>query len=113
MDDQSDDFEALIAGMRGQFLDTAADRVAVIAAEASALGISSDPSTSLTRLIREAHTLKGGGATFDCSSLGDAGGRVEQIGKAVLARGLPLSDLEPLYRAVALLKDVLAGLRQA
>jgi HPt (histidine-containing phosphotransfer) domain-containing protein len=113
MDELPDDLDALIAGMRGPFLDTSADRVAVIAIEASRLATSADWSSSLTLLIREAHTLKGGGATFGVPSLGEAAGRVEQIGKALLARGLPISSLVPLHQAVAELQAVLAGLRRA
>lgn len=112
MDEQPDDFEALLAGMREQFLETSADRVSTIAAEASRLAISADPFSSLAILIREAHTLKGGGATFGFSSLGDAGGRVEQSGKALVAGGLPLGAVEPLHQAVADLQAVLDGLRR-
>jgi chemotaxis protein histidine kinase CheA len=113
MDEQPDDFEALLAGMREQFLDTSADRVGTIAREASRLAVSPDPSSSLAVLIREAHTLKGGGATFGFASLGDAGGRVEQAGKALAASGLPLDAVEPLHRAVSELQAVLDGLRRA
>jgi chemotaxis protein histidine kinase CheA len=113
MDKQPDDVEALLAGMREPFLDTSADRVGTIATEASRLAISADPSASLAILIREAHTLKGGGATFGFSSLGDAGGRVEQAAKALVASGLPLGAVEPLHRAVSELQAVLDGLRRA
>jgi chemotaxis protein histidine kinase CheA len=110
MDNHADDLDALLAGMRGPFLDTASDRVRTITSEASRLAISADPATALTRLIREAHTLKGGGATFGFPSLGEAGGRVEQAGKAVVACGMPPSDLEPLRQAVTELQRVLDGL---
>jgi chemotaxis protein histidine kinase CheA len=113
MEEQPDELEELLAGMRGQFLDTATDRVAVIATESSGLAISADPLGSLTLLIRQAHTLKGGGATFGFPSLGEAGGAVEQAGKTLAARGLPVSDLGPLREAVAELQSVLAALRRS
>lgn len=109
MADQPDELEALLAGMRTEFLDTSAARVAAISAEASDLAISADPVASLTRLVREAHTLKGGSAIFGFSSLGDAGGRVEQIGKALLSSGVPLPGIEPLHEAVAALQGVLSA----
>ena len=111
MSDQADELEAMLAGMRPQFLDTAAERVSVISEEASGLAIAVDPVASLTRLVREAHTLKSGGAMFGFSSLGDAGGRVEQIGKALLAGGVPLPGIEPLHEAVAALQDILSAAR--
>jgi chemotaxis protein histidine kinase CheA len=113
MDDQPNDLEALLAGMRAEFLDTAADRVDAIATHAAGLAVEADPSASLGLLIREAHTLKGGGGIFGFSSLGDAGGRVESAAKELLALGAGAADHSPLHSAVAELQAVLAGLRRA
>ena len=111
MDDQPDELEALLAGMRAQFLATSADRVAAIVAAAEGLALSPEPSRLLALLVREAHTLKGGGATFGFPSLGEAGGRVEHLGKALLAEGHD-GPLEPLHQAVADLRTALAGIRR-
>jgi chemotaxis protein histidine kinase CheA len=113
MQDQTDDLDALLAGMRGEFLDIAASRVDAIAAYAAGLAVAADPSASLAALIREAHTLKGGGATFGFSSLGDAGGRVESAAKSLSARGAGHADAGALREAVAELQAVLAEFRRA
>jgi chemotaxis protein histidine kinase CheA len=110
-DTQPDEFEALLASLRSEFLSTAGSRVGLIQQEASGLAIAVDPAPSLKRLVREAHTLKGGGATFGFPSLGDAGGGVERIGKALLSAGVPLPPLDALHAAVAELARVLDEVR--
>jgi len=112
MVDRPDDLDELLAGMRDGFLDTSASRVDAIATHAAGLAIAADPSASLAGLIREAHTLKGGGAIFGFPSLGDAGGRVESVAKSLLAQGAAKGDPGPLHAAVAELRAVLAELRR-
>jgi hypothetical protein len=110
-DDTPADLDALVADMRGPFLRSARERVALIARLGSDLAIASDPRQPLARLIREAHTLRGGGSVFGFHSLSDAGGRVESAGKRALDHPPSSSpSLEPLYEAIAELEAVIAGL---
>lgn len=110
MDTPPDDLEALLAGMRDEFLDTAADRVSAIAADAEGLALSAEPAASLARLIRHAHTLKGGGATFGFPSLSEAGADVERAAKTLLAAGQAADRLDDLHHTVAALRGALAAL---
>jgi chemotaxis protein histidine kinase CheA len=112
-DDQPDEFEALLATMRVEFLATAAVRVDAIRREASGLAIAADPAAGLVRLVREAHTLKGGGATFGFASLGEAGGEVERIGKSLIQAGSPLPPIDALHAAVDDLARALADAQSA
>jgi HPt (histidine-containing phosphotransfer) domain-containing protein len=113
MTDQPDELQALLAGMADEFLRAAADRVAAISTYASGLAVSADPTASLSLLIREAHTLKGGGATFGFPSLGEVGARVELLAKELAASGSVHSGHERLQGAIAELRAVLAGLQRA
>jgi chemotaxis protein histidine kinase CheA len=110
--DAGDDLEALVAMMRGPFLRTSRDRVAVIARLASALAIDANPAVSLARLVREAHTLKGGGGAFGFPSLSETAGRVEQAGQALLAHDESVSP-DALHLAIADLQAVVTGLDQS
>ncbi|HEY3382051.1 MAG TPA: Hpt domain-containing protein [Vicinamibacterales bacterium] len=111
MPEPDDEMAALLASMRVEFLETATDRVATIRAEADRLAIAAEPIPGLTTLIREAHTLKGGGATFGFPSLTDAGGEVETQARILAAAGTPLPPVEPLHAAVAVLEATLASLK--
>jgi chemotaxis protein histidine kinase CheA len=111
MDEQPEGLAELLANLRTEFLLTAVERVGIIRSEADRLAIAADPGQRLDRLIREAHTLKGGGATFGFPSLTEAGGTVEREGKTLLASGARLSSVEPLRAAIEGLEAALEAVR--
>jgi chemotaxis protein histidine kinase CheA len=111
MSDIPDELESLLAGMRVEFLETASERVRIIVEESAGLAIAADRRAALARLVREAHTLKGGCGIFGFPSLGDAGAEVERIGKALLAGDAPGPD-QALHAAAGVLAAELAAARQ-
>jgi HPt (histidine-containing phosphotransfer) domain-containing protein len=113
MSSEDDDLEALVAGMRGPFLRTAGDRLTTIRAASSDLALALDPVPRLTLIVREAHTLKGGGAAFGFPSLGKAAAEVEALASALLRHPTPLPPLDDLHAAVARLDEVLRAAHQA
>ena len=111
MEEQPDGLAQLLDSLRSEFLQTVIERLDIIRTEAEGLPIATEPRPGLTRLIREAHTLKGGGATFGFPSLTDAGGAVEREGKALLAAGGPLGSVDSLHAAIAELERVVNTVR--
>jgi chemotaxis protein histidine kinase CheA len=113
MSSADDDLEALVAAMRGPFLRTAGNRLATIRAAASDLALALDPAPRLTEVVREAHTLRGGGSAFGFHSLSQAAADVEALASALLRTPPPLPPLDDLHAAVARLDAALRAAPEA
>jgi chemotaxis protein histidine kinase CheA len=105
------DLETLIAGMRADFLRDAGLRVRAIRSEADSLALGVSPAGPVARLIREAHTLKGGSAIFGFASLGEAGAEVERCAKLLGVTDSPRLPPAELAAAIEALEHVFAGIR--
>ena len=70
MDDSQNEVAELLAMMSKEFLRDTSQRVRSMRDDATEMAIATDPMPAMTRLIRSAHTIKGGGGTFGFSGPG-------------------------------------------
>lgn len=110
MDDSQNEVAELLAMMSKEFLRDTSQRVRSMRDDATEMAIATDPMPAMTRLIRSAHTIKGGGGTFGFPDLGDAGAVVEREAKALAAGGVPLGSTLQLEHALVALEERLAKL---
>jgi chemotaxis protein histidine kinase CheA len=110
MDDSQHEMAELLAMMSKEFLRDTSQRVQSMRDDATELAIAVDPIQAVTRLIRSAHTIKGGGGTFGFPDLGEAGAVVEREAKKLAAEGVPFGSTLQLEHALAALEERLARL---
>jgi chemotaxis protein histidine kinase CheA len=113
MDDAQNEVAELLALMSKEFLHDTSQRVQSMRNDATEMAIATDPAPALTRLVRSAHTIKGGGGTFGFPDLSEAGAVVEREAKQLTANGVPLGSTRQLEQALSALevrlRDLTAG----
>lgn len=74
----SESYEAVLVGLRNEFVASIRTRAALVNSLAAELHRGETSTSILSRLVREAHTLKGSAGTFGFPEVGEAAGEVER-----------------------------------
>jgi len=77
----AESFESLLGGLRDEFIASIRTRAESVNWLAAELRQTEAPSAILTRLAREAHTLKGSAGTFGFPEIGEAAAEVERAAR--------------------------------